>query len=513
MDIDSGMKEYLRSLQATIENQEATIENLRAKNKKLDERVKEEESKVTELTDEVSCLKEKLKTETDNNENLTAQLVMLKDKLSDKDAIPSLTEEITKAAEEVVHEQFIQSLAYEKTTGLYYDYKTGYYYDSERRLFYDGEKGKYLEYNHESGEYIPCDKEDSESVTSLSSSPPSPLLNPPEEVEIPESDKMEAESVPKLPKEDLSEGEISSPSPPPPMPKEKKKKNRQKDYENFYYLNDKRSKKRRKREMRIPCIRLVVQSSQCDTVSVGTLFIVTCKGASIGREGTHDVLLEDVGCSKHHGDIHFDEDEGKYFLSDRESRNGTFVDGNKLKSRPKEIGHGSLIGIGSTKLICHVHPGLETCLKCEPGVIISSQPKIQKTESKEMSRKEQLQQMRKKYGLKNAEESESKAGYFDRAEDRRKTKGSDNPYEKTEMASTKEKISESNKGFKMLKKMGWKETEGLGKGGRLEPVNVEQRPERQGLGAQEIPTISFNASYLKRMESIRKTQERFNNLE
>lgn len=92
--------------------------------------------------------------------------------------------------------------------------------------------------------------------------------------------------------------------------------------------------------------------------------------------------------------------------------------------------------------------------------------------------------------------------------------GSDNPYEKTQMASTDEKISKDNKGFKMLQKMGWKENQGLGNGGRLEPVKVEQRIERQGLGAADapLPSISFNANHLKRMETIRKTQERFKNL-
>ena len=59
--------------------------------------------------------------------------------------------------------------------------------------------------------------------------------------------------------------------------------------------------------------------------------------------------------------------------------NGTFVNGHrlskaKMESEPKEIGHGSVLQIGATKLLCHVHPGRETCFECEPGLIQVSMP-------------------------------------------------------------------------------------------------------------------------------------------
>ena len=92
------------------------------------------------------------------------------------------------------------------------------------------------------------------------------------------------------------------------------------------------------------------------------LCIFNSIGGSIGRDGNHDVLLDDIACSKNHCKIEFDEDQEKYFLTDIGSQNGTFIDGHRLssakkESRPKEIGHGTLIKIGSTQLICHVHPG------------------------------------------------------------------------------------------------------------------------------------------------------------
>lgn len=425
MEIDSGMREYLRSLQASIENQEATIEALRAKNKRLEEQLKTEESKVEDLTKQAAELEEQLEAKNTDNEALTKQISELKERLeaTNTDTKISITDEITKAAEEVVNEQFLQGLAYEETTGLYYDYKSGYYYDATKRKFYDGEKGVYLDYDSQTGKYHPENKDDSSSISSSRSASP---CTPPER---------EEEEKPPLPPEkpprELSEeGEVSSPSPPPP-PTNHKKKNKKKRVVNEW--DDKKLRKKLKKEMKIPCIRMVVHSSPSDTVNVGTLFIVTCKGGTIGREGNHDVLIEDIACSKNHGKIEFDERQCKYYLTDEGSRNGTFVDGKRLHSRPQEIGHGSLLKIGSVELICHVHPGQETCLKCEPGVIISSQPKMTNNavnENRESKRKSELKQLRKKYGIGGSAGQEdgaaadiSKSGYVDRACDRRKTKG------------------------------------------------------------------------------------------
>ena len=102
----------------------------------------------------------------------------------------------------------------------------------------------------------------------------------------------------------------------------------------------------------------------------GTLFIITCTGGSIGREGNHHLVLLDreIGCSKEHATVTFH--GGRFYLADRGSTNGTFLNTKRLvKNKPAEIGHGSLIRIGTTTMKCHVHPGKETCFECEPGVI------------------------------------------------------------------------------------------------------------------------------------------------
>ena len=57
-----------------------------------------------------------------------------------KDLASELVREVTAAASEVAREQYLASMVYEETSGLYYDYKTGYYFDAERSLFYDGNR-------------------------------------------------------------------------------------------------------------------------------------------------------------------------------------------------------------------------------------------------------------------------------------------------------------------------------------------------------------------------------------
>ncbi|TRY65667.1 hypothetical protein TCAL_14059 [Tigriopus californicus] len=115
-----------------------------------------------------------------------------------------------------------------------------------------------------------------------------------------------------------------------------------------------------------PCIRMVVVQSE--VMTCGELFIVTCMGGSVGREGEHDVLLDDIGCSKSHARITYQ--DGKFYYQDQGSTNGSVINDRRLKGdETREIGHGSRITIGTTGLVCHVHPGIQTCLECEPGLM------------------------------------------------------------------------------------------------------------------------------------------------
>ena len=82
---------------------------------------------------DVTCDKHNLKT----NEHSPESEV---DKNREYDVATELVREVTEAASKVAREQYLNSMAYEETSGLYYDYKTGYYFDAERSLFYDGNR-------------------------------------------------------------------------------------------------------------------------------------------------------------------------------------------------------------------------------------------------------------------------------------------------------------------------------------------------------------------------------------
>ena len=78
----------------------------------------------------------------------------------------------------------------------------------------------------------------------------------------------------------------------------------------------------------------------------------------------------------------------------------------------------------------HVHPGHETCTKCEPGLVIASKPKYNissqmDSKDRDEKRKSKLKEIREKYGITSSQELEVGSNYKDRADERRKTKGSD----------------------------------------------------------------------------------------
>lgn len=45
-------------------------------------------------------------------------------------------------------------------------------------------------------------------------------------------------------------------------------------------------------------MRIIVQSTEVKNLKVGTLFIVTCKGGTLGREKSHAVSIPDINISK-----------------------------------------------------------------------------------------------------------------------------------------------------------------------------------------------------------------------
>ncbi|KAL5289387.1 AGGF1 family protein [Megaselia abdita] len=446
--------------------------NLSSHLKKKDKKIKKLKEKVKYLKSVISKLKDKRKDEDKRNEPELDE---------NKENPATLIDDITKAAEAA---QALQGFVYEPSSGLYYDQSTGYYYNAEYRLYYDGNTGCYYNYNQSKNSFEFHSQ-----------------------VEIPKTDRPERPKKRKVTSksddEVLSEeGEIGSSS---------------EELEDTGVFED--IAKRYP-----PSLRLVVQETNLEKIEIGTLFIVTYKGGSLGREGNHDVIIPDINVSKYHLKFQYDEKALIYKCIDLGSKNGTILNGKRMSSSLQEseefdVVHGSVMQLGFTKLLCHIHNGSSTCGLCEPGLLMKERKiDYESGLASTMSHKEQLKKLQKKYGLEDEKyrESQSDSTYKDRAANRRVKVGSSHVKEKTQSSSLNTEISSNNKGFQMLSKLGWNKGTSLGKTteGLLEPIPLNSNEGKKGLGCsiQEIDFKLTKAQSIK-MENLKKTQNRFNSIQ
>ncbi|XP_005109522.2 angiogenic factor with G patch and FHA domains 1 [Aplysia californica] len=162
------------------------------------------------------------------------------------------------------------------------------------------------------------------------------------------------------------------------------------------------------------------------------------------------------------------------------------------------LSHGDVLKFCGTRLLIHIHKGLDTCDECEPGQV---QARLQAAKGVYNGRKKELKHIKKKYGLQHSyfDNSGSKLDkelYADKAFLRRKYIGSEVDVGGTSQpASVHSPITATNKGHKLLSKMGWKEGEGLGRdnAGISEPINVELRVNQSaGLGSSQGVSLSLD---------------------
>ncbi|XP_032368625.1 angiogenic factor with G patch and FHA domains 1 isoform X4 [Etheostoma spectabile] len=397
---------------------------------------------------------------------------------------------------------------FDETTGMYYDHSTSFYYDSASQLYYDANTGIYYYYDAESGRYQFHSR-----------------------IEVPTA-QTAAE-----PCHDKSTGE-------------KKGKRLKKGTKKISHQDDKvqevtnslakmkissywNTASHRVTDIWPPCVRVTVVRSP--VLQVGTLFIITADSrATVGREKDmdHAIRIPEMGVSKFHAEVYFDQDQQSYMLVDQGSQNGTVINGNRIlqpktKCEPHALTHGDEVKMGETVLSFHIHSGTDTCDGCEPGQVMAHLSKHRREEiatgpaptkeDKEALRQKELKQMKAKYGLQSSEYEEAKAlrnpRYQDRAESRRQTVGSEGVFQRDDApASVHQEISEVNKGRKMLEKMGWKRGDGLGKEGtgRKDPIELKIRKSHSGLGAggtMSLDGVSVTKS--KSQKNWEKARERF----
>ncbi|XP_056588033.1 angiogenic factor with G patch and FHA domains 1 [Triplophysa dalaica] len=281
-----------------------------------------------------------------------------------------------------------------------------------------------------------------------------------------------------------------------------------------------------------PCVRVTVVRSP--VLETGTLFILTADTvATIGREKdmNHAIRIPEMGVSKSHAEVYFDQENQGYLLIDQGSQNGTVINGNrilqpKVRCDPYLLTHGDEVKMGETVLSFHIHTGTNTCDGCEPGQIIAhlsrhkreeNSGSILSKEDKEIQRQKELKMIKVKYGLKNSDYEEQKAvknsKYKDRAENRRQTVGSKGVFQRDDApASVHVEIGDENKGKQMLEKMGWKRGEGLGKDGtgRKDPIQLQLRKAQSGLGSGVVMSIDdANLTKTKNQRNWERARERF----
>ncbi|XP_038553377.1 angiogenic factor with G patch and FHA domains 1 isoform X2 [Micropterus salmoides] len=396
---------------------------------------------------------------------------------------------------------------FDETTGMYYDHSTGFYYDSASQLYYDANTGIYYYYDAESGRYQFHSR-----------------------IEVP------AAQTSAEPCKDETRGEKKG-----RKLKKGSKKTSHKDDKVQEVTNSLAKMKissywntasPRVKDIWPPCVRVTVVRSP--VLQVGTLFIITADcPATVGREKDmdHAIRIPEMGVSKFHAEVYFDQETQSYMLVDQGSQNGTVINGNRIlqpktKCDPHALMHGDEVKMGETVLSFHIHSGTDTCDGCEPGQVLAHLSKYKREENtgpaltkedKEALRQKELKQMKAKYGLQSTEYEEAKAlrnpKYTDRAECRRQTVGSEGVFQRDDApASVHKEISEVNKGRKMLEKMGWKRGEGLGKEGTgmKAPIELKIRKSQSGLGAgaaMSLDNVSVTKS--KSQKNWEKARERF----
>ncbi|XP_057261409.1 angiogenic factor with G patch and FHA domains 1 isoform X2 [Pezoporus wallicus] len=414
----------------------------------------------------------------------------------------SLAESLRAAAEAAVSQT---GFIYDENTGLYYDHSTGFYYNSENQLYYDPATGIYYYCDVESGRYQFHSRVDLQSYQTSGTQHTRDKKGKKKRKE-PERITANDHKVRQL-TETMANLKISS----------------------FGLAASGEDEEK----IWPPCIRVIVIRSP--VLQTGSLYIITAvKPATIGREKGvgHTLEIPEVGVSKFHAEVYFDHDLQNYVLVDQGSQNGTVVNGNhilqpKTKCDPYILEHGDEVKIGETVLSFHIHPGSDTCDGCEPGQVRAHLRLDRKKESsvcpalskeeRELVRRKALKKIREKYGLQNTEYEDSKAlknpKYKDRAGKRRETIGSEGTFQRDDSpASVHIEISNSNKGHKMLEKMGWKKGEGLGKdgGGIKDPIHLQLRKMHAGLGTSR-PASADDVQIVqsKNKKNWDKARERF----
>lgn len=218
-------------------------------------------------------------------------------------------------------------------------------------------------------------------------------------------------------------------------------------------------------------------------------------GACLGKSDACDLQFTEDSISDQHAKIVFNHDNNCYYIEDLNSLSGTFLNDKKIEPNLQvKIKHDVVLRLGDDlEFLVHIHDKYNSCVYCEPGQVqhklkslIASSNNFNNfgltKEEKEKARKKELKNLMKKFGInpyeKKMNDLADGSNYKDRALERRKEKGSSSDTYKIEQASLDKPIEESNKGYKLLRAMGWKKDDE--KDTKL--IETKFKDNRRGLG-------------------------------
>ncbi|XP_014609680.1 PREDICTED: angiogenic factor with G patch and FHA domains 1 [Polistes canadensis] len=511
-DFGEDLDEELQSLPHVLQLIRKMRENIKWQRKKIEKlRNKLQEQKNRNQMRNKSFIE--YGTQTDPLECENKSLTLNWD-LSNNTKSNSLVEQVKQVAESALLQN---GFVYEETSGLYYDYSTGYYYDAKQGLYYDGNYGLYYYYDESSKTF----KFHSHAHAVENNIAHSQEIKMEEKSDSKKANKDTvkkrklAQDGEKL-RDESEEGECSD------SDSEQSSCNITPELSTNSETDNEEERDIAKTYP--PCMRIIVKETSLPKLKVGSLFFVSYTGGSMGKEGDHSVIIPDINVSKYHARFLYNEKTNSYWIVDSGSRNGTYLNGKRLsvakqESESYEIVHGSIIQVGNTKLLCHIHNGNETCGHCEPGLVQHNANTEENVFSRKNIHKQELRRLKTKFGVEKdnaTSASQLATGYRDRAQARRQRVGSSNHHAKTEQSSIETSIAKDNRGFKLLSKMGWSEGRSLGKDGdgRTEPIAISNNPNKSGFGAVEadFPKIELDSNVEKKQARWRKTQQRYNQI-
>ncbi|XP_031550619.1 angiogenic factor with G patch and FHA domains 1-like [Actinia tenebrosa] len=210
---------------------------------------------------------------------------------------------------------------YDDRTGLYYDWNCGLYYDPNSCLYYNNQTGTYYFYDEASKSYKFHSQVELHPEENKIEQNNDQYDKPPKRKKKKKPMKRRIIKVKSSSDEECSSGEIISTD---------EDDDDDRDLEEGDDDDDDDDANEEQVHKVAPCIRAIVTES--DKLKIGTLFIITCTGGTLGREKDvgHGIRIPDVSISKYHCRISYDQERRQYFITDLGSKNGSFLNGQRL---------------------------------------------------------------------------------------------------------------------------------------------------------------------------------------